>query len=364
VQGGFPYLPAGSFITLDRIAQQAVLDNIRANVPTTKKALIDDVRRHAALTGRRRYRLGDYLSDALAEPADIYGRTRLSWSQVCRAADLDVQPSPPGQDAGEEEQLLTRVRALAHVDDLPRLDTYRRLIQFPALEGDLSPAEQMLATILYFSLWPAGRATSAVDGLRRLQDFPAVIDELEQVWDVARDRIPHVSYPLTRHGLTDLPLRVHARYSREEMLAGLGWAYCDPAGGRPPQGHAAGTREIKILDADAFDITWQKAETAYSPTTMYRDYAISPREIHWESPNNLDGDSATTLRYVQHQAHDRHILLFAREAKQGPLGTQPLMFLGPATYVAHEGARPVAFRWKLDRPLPMEFFESARVVSA
>jgi hypothetical protein len=40
------------------------------------------------------------------------------------------------------------------------------------------------------------------------------------------------------------------------------------------------------------------------------------------------------------------------------------MFLGPASYVSHEGERPVSFRWRLHRPLPMDFFETARVVSA
>ena len=97
------------------------------------------------------------------------------------------------------------------------------------------------------------------------------------------------------------------------------------ARGRPPQGHAAGTREVRHLAADVFDITWQKAENAYPPTTMYRDYAISPNEIHWESPTK---------------------------------------FLGPARYLDHHGERPVSFRWRLDFALPTDFFETARVVSA
>jgi hypothetical protein len=59
------------------------------------------------------------------------------------------------------------------------------------------------------------------------------------------------------------------------MLAGLGWASCGPSP-RVPRGHAAGTRNVPALNADVFDITWRKTEKAYSPTTMYQDYAISP----------------------------------------------------------------------------------------
>jgi superfamily II DNA or RNA helicase/HKD family nuclease len=359
VQDGFPYLPAGSFITLDRVAQDAVLENIRANIPGTTKALVDDVQRHAADTGRRRYRLGQYLADAVAEPADVYGRAQLSWTEVCRRAGLDVPDASP--DAQEERSLLTRVRALAQVDDLPRLDAYTRLLTEPL--DRLTALEQRFATMLYFAVWPAGLAATAAEGLGRLRRFPAVVDELLQVWEVARESIPHVTYALPPGPFSGCPLRVHARYGREEMLAGLGWAFCGEQG-RRPRGHAAGTREVPGLAADAFDITWQKTEKAYSPSTMYADHAISSTVIHWESPNNLAMDAPTTQRYVQHEARRRSILIFAREAKAGALGTQPLMFLGPATYVSHEGSRPVAFRWRLHRPMPTQFFESARVMTA
>ena len=32
--------------------------------------------------------------------------------------------------------------------------------------------------------------------------------------------------------------------------------------------------------------------------------------------------------------------------------------LGPATYVSHEGDRPIAFVWKLERHLPAELYTS------
>ena len=34
---------------------------------------------------------------------------------------------------------------------------------------------------------------------------------------------------------------------------------------------------------DAFFVDLQKAERDYSPTTMYRDYAINRELFHWES---------------------------------------------------------------------------------
>ena len=150
---------------------------------------------------------------------------------------------------------------------------------------------------------------------------------------------------------------------REEMLAGLGWAYLTVDRPRVPRGQAAGVRELPNLNADAFDVTWRKTEGAYSPTTMYRDYAISPRLIHWESPSAQRADAAVTHRYVEHEQRGRHILLFARESKHGPMGTQPLMFLGTARYRSHEGERPVSFVWELDRALPADFYLASQVLT-
>ena len=36
-------------------------------------------------------------------------------------------------------------------------------------------------------------------------------------------------------------------------------------------------------NVDAFFVTLKKSESDYSPTTMYRDYPISPTLFHWES---------------------------------------------------------------------------------
>ncbi len=35
------------------------------------------------------------------------------------------------------------------------------------------------------------------------------------------------------------------------------------------------------INSDAFLITLKKSDTDYSPTTMYRDFALSPELFHW-----------------------------------------------------------------------------------
>ena len=118
------------------------------------------------------------------------------------------------------------------------------------------------------------------------------------------------------------------------------------------------------VNADAFLITLKKTDTDYSPTTMYRDFALSPVLFHWESQSTTSSSSPTGQRYLNHRENGSHILLFVREAKTNSLGTAPYVFLGPADYVTHEGDRPIAITWRLRRPMPMEMFIASRAAVA
>jgi len=96
---------------------------------------------------------------------------------------------------------------------------------------------------------------------------------------------------------------------------------------------------------------------------MYRDYAISPTLFHWESQSTTSVDSPTGQRYINHQRLGRSILLFVRNGKTNEMGTEPYMFLGPATYVSHTGDRPIAITWQLQNAMPLDVFTAARVAA-
>ena len=115
--------------------------------------------------------------------------------------------------------------------------------------------------------------------------------------------------------------------------------------------------------SDAFLITLQKSEADYSPTTMYRDYALSPTLFHWESQSSTSVSSRTGQRYLSHTANGTNILLFARQYKTDALGTAPYFCLGPADYVSHTGDRPIAITWRLRHTMPSDTFLSASVVA-
>ena len=102
--------------------------------------------------------------------------------------------------------------------------------------------------------------------------------------------------------------------------------------------------------------TLKKSEALFSPSTRYRDLALGPALFHWESQSTTTASSPTGQRYIHHASRGSRVLLFVREQRKqdGRPGspTEPFVCLGFATYESHEGERPLAIRWRLEREIP------------
>ena len=82
--------------------------------------------------------------------------------------------------------------------------------------------------------------------------------------------------------MQQVTLRTHARYSREEILAALDWALARRASRSPSHRRRLVARRRRPTPSSS---PCKKTERDFSPTTMYRDYALSPELFHWESQN-------------------------------------------------------------------------------
>ncbi|MEJ7774418.1 MAG: DUF3427 domain-containing protein, partial [Nocardioidaceae bacterium] len=345
VEKGFPFLPAGSQILLDQVTQKQVLDRLRNQLRLNRKQRAADVRTVGTTS------LGTYLDAAQAELADVY-RAGGSWTALVREAGL------PWPDPGPAEPpLLNRVSALAHVDDPERVKVYTGLLDPGALEYDvLTPREQRYARMLFFTLWPdLGGFTSYGAGLRHLRRHPAVCAELRQVLTLGLERAAHVPLPLPG----DVTLATHARYRREELLAALDWASLS----RSARGNITGVAWAEATRTDALMVNLRKSERDFSPTTMYRDYALSERLFHWESQNATSTTSEAGRRYLHHEELGTSVLLFVRETPTDDVGAAPFLLLGPVRYVEHRGERPIAITWELEHVIPPAMLLAARAVA-
>ncbi|MGH8890758.1 MAG: DUF3427 domain-containing protein [Acidothermaceae bacterium] len=339
VETRFPFLPAGCHMELDQVASSIVLRNVRLALPSNRQAKIDELR---SLGGQRGdVTLANFLDETGLDLADLYAGG-LSWSELREVAGLPVAAAGP-----RERDLRRAIGRMQHVDDLQRADTYAELLgsaTAPDLDR-LTEIEQRLVRMLVVGLGSTviGSNDSLKEAVDLIWSHPQVITELGEVVNLLSTRIDHLQQPAR----PDLPLQIHARYTRAEILAAIDEG---EAARTPPW--REGVRDATRAGADILAFTLDKTSGNFSPTTRYRDYAISRELIHWESQSTTRADSPTGRRYQNHVAMDRSILLFARARSDD----RAFWFLGPATYVSHEGERPMAVTWRLHTPLPGDLF--------
>jgi hypothetical protein len=343
VAEGFPFLPAGCHMELDRVASERVLRSIRNAVPDRWTAKVEELRRLAA--GGKQIKLDVYLEQTGLALEDIYSSGR-SWSDLLSAAGLPVLGTGPA-----EEELRKAVGRLLHVDDARRIETYAQFLS-DGIEPDAEAGTilrqrylRMLVASVIGNACPL--SASLQDACKIVWGHPQVISELRELMDILLRRIQHAELPLTER--PTLPLSVHARYTRIEIQAAFG----DGANARVPVWRE-GVRWMKGEQCDVFVFTLDKTSGRFSPTTRYRDYAISRELVHWESQSMIRESSPTGLRYQSYGPGGLGVMLFGRLRDDD----RAFYLLGPAEYVSHESESPMAITWRLRYPLSGDLFQS------
>jgi hypothetical protein len=303
--------------------------------------------------------LANFLEHSGLDLEDVYAHGRC-WSELLEVAEELLAPSGP-----HEAALRKACARLLHVDDPERLSIYKqwKAQTSPPSVTQLSQSEgrclRMLLSALTSSI-PEIRDLSVTQGAELLWEHPQIRAELLELFGFLEQRVQHLGHVLTEK--IDVPLRVHARYSRTEIQAAFGDATVNlPEHARiqvPPW--REGVKFMRKERCDVFLITLTKTEKRFSPSTRYRDYAISRSLFHWESQSRTTSDSPTGLRYQQHSKQGTEVMVFVRLNAED----RDFYFLGPASYVSHQAEMPMQITWKLTHPLPADLFIAYRAAAA
>jgi superfamily II DNA or RNA helicase len=331
----FPFLPAGCHMELDRVARKVVLDSIKSAIPSNFPQRVAELRSIGDIS------LAEFLDQSGLELTDIYAGSR-TWSDLRRAAGF----LPPAPETTYRTTFSRALGRLLHTDDDERIGLYSDLASGVARPwSTFSDREQRAARMLLASLYHQHAPSTEADALTELQADREICDELADLMAVLRRDVTHTTQPLDPAG--PVPLHVHARYTRREVQA----AFADGTGVIPPRWDS-GVKWLPDQQVDLLAFTLDKSIGDFSPTTRYRDYAISRDLIHWESQSATSLASPTGQRYLTHVEARTKVILFARLRADD----RAFWCLGPATYVSHEGERPIAITWRLDHRLPADLF--------
>ena len=376
-----PELPAGCHFHLDELTQKQVLMKIHESLRMNKNALIDTVKNYLENMQQNsaepyiRPTVVDFINHYGLGLPQIYGRSSkvtlpgvtkpvaTTWTSLQAASGLYPDLVVPFQDNISLE-VNRRIKALRHVNDSFRINAYLELLNTNILEQDMTDEQRRHAWMLLFSIWPDAKWVGSTErfsldeGLATLRKNGGILQELESIWQ--RNAILDTNSTLPLFEGEDIPLRTHAYYSREELFAGLAG---QGASFGVPTGFREGVRTFNSSNTTALVVNLEKSEKHFSPTTMYKDYAISTDEFAWDSQNTTTPESSLGQLFQHHEELGHRIVLFVRRNNKDAIGTRPYMCLGTVKYISHEGSKPMHIRWSLDRPMPASMFQIAKIAS-
>jgi hypothetical protein len=208
----------------------------------------------------------------------------------------------------------------------------------------LSPADRTRWHMFEFQLNHRGTLRAAEGTVAYLASRPDALDEFVQLEEVLEERTPSAE---DRYPVPTWPLALHRHYERREIVAAVGFVAAGQKG-KVPQG---GILRLPDERRELLFVTLDKSGRGFSPSTRYRDYAISRDRFHWETQGAASVSRPSGRRYID-PATEWSFFLFVR-----PAPATPYAFLGRVRHQSHLGDRPIAITWLLDDAMPAALFD-------
>ncbi len=343
ISNGFSNLPADCYIELEEKARKYILENIKKSFQSAS-GLSVKIQNFKANSGIG-LTLQNFLEYYHIQPETIYSKN--NFSRLCANAGVigdfteDIEKTMTGAF-----KRICQINSYSWILFIEKT-LYRNNINWNLL----SATERRMANMFYLTIYSNSpeklNYANSLDAILKIKKYPVLFSELHDLLLYLLSRINFVESSKNLDG--DIPLHVHSEYSRNQILGALD--IMDPSSMRE------GVKYIPEKNMDILLVTVNKTEKAYSPTTMYRDYAIDETEFHWQTQSTVSSGSPTARRYFGESSPEHKILLFTREYKENNLGASPYIFLGQVHHIGHTGSNPVDIIWKLDEPIQPRYME-------
>ncbi len=348
IKNGFVSVPKGCYIQLEKIAEKYVLDNIKSSIET-KNGLINKIATFTEDTGKE-LTFGNFLSYYKMDPRAFYRKD--NFSRMCvYAKKLEDFDEP------YEKEMTSALSRLSYIDSRRLLGFVLKIIDKFADLGfnSFTEIEKRMLQMFYVTLWmdviDYSNPAKAYNNFKALSQSRNILKEMKALLEYRFEHIDLVDKKLD-FGF-DCPLDLHCTYSRDQILVALDFM--------KPSTVREGVKWLPDKKIDVLFVTLNKSDKDYSPSTMYKDYAINETMFHWQSQSTTSEESPTGQRYIHHRKMGSKILLCVRDSKKDTWSNTPsYSVLGFVNYVQHTGSKPMNITWKLDDEIPAKFIKQVR----
>jgi superfamily II DNA or RNA helicase len=279
LEHNFQHVPLGCSIILEKQAKETILNNIKASINPNRNQLIQRIRNfkyqsELPLTLKNFTQLYHYPLEAVYKKG--------VWRRLTFLAGATPEP-----ESTNERELLSCVLKkwlstesysyFKFIVDLAKND-------FKVDLDSLSHEEKTMCLMLHYDFWQnAGGFESLEAIIGEIGKNAGVVAEIIEVLEIRMDQIGFMELEIDLP--YDQPLKVHSRYTRDQILTAFGFSTFESK-----SSNREGVAESSSLNTELLFIELNKSDEHYSPTTMYEDYALNESLFHWQTQNSARPD--------------------------------------------------------------------------
>ena len=359
IKNGFMFLPRGCSITMEKQAQEYILKNIHEAVFSLSR-LRRECRNFTQNTGQS-LTYENFINNFDLDWRIVY-KTPGSWARLKVQSGIEV-------DGFEAESKYTKLlegglARLFHTNSYEYLSYINRLIsQGMKHSVRASQRENKFLQLFYYTLWmdPIEKVNKAfqlsfasiTDAVESIKDKVWFMDELRFLVSLRLNQLNQTTQWIRIDEEAEIEL--YGCYSADEIHLLLE--------NKLGRWQVFGTQYNADRKFAMVFVTLNKSDKEYSPSTLYEDYAISPRQFHWQSMNKVRCNSNEGRRITEQLTNGWKYLLFVRDRKQDEFGfTNAYYCLGFMNYHSSHGECPMNVIWDMQQSIPGFILESAKAI--
>ena len=334
IADGYMSLPSGCHIELEKEAMSIILDNIKQTL-YGRRTLIHKICNFEKDTGLF-FTLENFFAFYEIDPKDFYRQG--SFVSLMNEGGI-IKREHRSLDKAFDSALLH----LTHADSKRWMEYILSVLKAECIQPISDTQDRMLKMFFFTVINRNDENLTCNEVIDAIKDDPYYKREFQDLLEYRIKQLDFVSHPMD----DEVPLDIYCTYYRNQILSAFG--------DNDPSSCKEGVKWYPKHNTDVLLVTLNKSDKYFSPSTMYKDYALSPLKFHWETQNKTSVVSETGKRYINNKSK---VLLFVRDAKQDQnRETVPYTFLGPVECESHKGSRPIEIVWKMKYRIPARFIK-------
>lgn len=339
INNGFPMLPVGCSISLERVAEEYILSNIKAN--TSNRQVIIEMLQKFEETTHKELILYNYINHYKLNINDIYKKD-VSFYRLLTEAGIKCFT----EKNSIENAIVGRLKNLLTINSPKFINYIKSLLNYENINHN-----ELLDTMTYYTLFnklPEKEGfKNIIEALEFVKNSECLNYEINEICNYLYNSLEVL--PIKNNLNFDCPLEVYGVYSQAQLYSGLG-VFNEKYAGPMLQG----VWYLKEKNHDIFLVTINKESSHFGESIAYEDYAINDELFHWQTQNSVADGSDTLNRYINSNGR---VSLFVRINRKENNQASPYIYLGEAEYVSHSGSKPVGIVWKLKHKIPAKYLD-------